>query len=75
MKFSLRKKLVLLISVLAVITYSISAICIQFVYPLMGNMPISKEFFTIIVLLLGAIWSAILAFIAAGFITKPLKEW
>ncbi|MED1605805.1 methyl-accepting chemotaxis protein [Cytobacillus kochii] len=74
MKFSLRKKLVLLISILAVITYSISAICIQFVYPLMGNMPISKEFFTIIVLLLGAIWSAILAFIAAGLITKPLKD-
>ncbi|MBD7938730.1 HAMP domain-containing protein [Cytobacillus sp. Sa5YUA1] len=74
MKFSLRKKLVLLISVLAVITYSISAICIQFVYPLMENVPMSKEFFTIIVLLLGAIWSAILAFIVAGFITKPLKD-
>lgn len=72
MKFSLRKKLVLLISVLAIITYTISAICIQFVYPFMDTL-LSEGVFTMIVLLLGAIWSAILAFVAAGFITKPLK--
>ncbi|MFS0593713.1 methyl-accepting chemotaxis protein [Cytobacillus horneckiae] len=74
-KFSLRKKLVLLISVLAVITYSISAICIQFLYPLIENIiPINKVAFNLIILMLGALWSGILAFFAAGLIIKPLHD-
>lgn len=74
-KFSLRKKLVLLISVLAVITYSISAICIQFLYPLIENIiPINKVTFNLIILMLGALWSGILAFFAAGLIIKPLHD-
>ncbi|NRG46515.1 HAMP domain-containing protein [Bacillus sp. CRN 9] len=74
-KFSLRKKLVLLISVLAVITYSISAICIQFIYPLIENIiPINKVTFNLIILMLGALWSGILAFFAAGLIIKPLHD-
>ncbi|MEX3712083.1 methyl-accepting chemotaxis protein [Cytobacillus horneckiae] len=74
-KFSLRKKLVLLISVLAVITYSISAICIQFIYPLIENIiPINKVAFNLIILMLGALWSGILAFFAAGLIIKPLHD-
>ncbi|MCM3179220.1 methyl-accepting chemotaxis protein [Cytobacillus horneckiae] len=74
-KFSLRKKLVLLISVLAVITYSISAVCIQFIYPLIENIiPINKVAFNLIILMLGALWSGILAFFAAGLIIKPLHD-
>ncbi|MDQ0269268.1 methyl-accepting chemotaxis protein [Cytobacillus purgationiresistens] len=74
-KFSLRKKLVILISVLAIITYSISAICIQFLYPLIeAYIPIPIVAFNIFILMLGAFWSGVLAFFAAGFITKPLQS-
>ncbi|QHE53810.1 methyl-accepting chemotaxis protein [Pontibacillus sp. HMF3514] len=72
---SLRLKLVMLISVLAVITYSTSAFFIYGLYDKVQNLlGMSEMMFTILTLLLGIIWSGILAYFAAGFITKPLHN-
>lgn len=71
-KFSLRKKLVLFTVILAAITYTSSAIFINVLYPFVSQY-IGKTTYMIVVYLLGVIWSGILAFIAAGFIVKPLK--
>lgn len=74
-KFGLRKKLVLFITALAIITYTTSAVFIYAVYPMIGEyLPFGEVWFTSITLGLGAIWSGILAFFAAGFITKPLQR-
>jgi methyl-accepting chemotaxis protein len=74
-KLGLRRKLVLFTTILAIITYSTSAAFIYFIYPMFkDSLPIGESFFTTITLSLGAIWSGILAFIAAGFITKSLQK-
>ncbi|WP_313803875.1 HAMP domain-containing methyl-accepting chemotaxis protein [Cytobacillus sp.] len=74
-KFGLRKKLVLFITILAVITYTTSAFFIYFLYPIIkDSLPFGEVWFTIITLSLGIIWSGILAFFAAGFIIKPLQK-
>lgn len=74
-KFSLRKKLALFITVLAIITYSTSAFFMYILYPLIPtSMTIHATIFNIITLVLGIFWSGFLAFLAAGFITKPLKN-
>ncbi|WP_163969497.1 methyl-accepting chemotaxis protein [Oceanobacillus halotolerans] len=74
-RFSLRLKLVLFTTILAIITYSCSALFIYVVYdyvaPYIG---LSEEWFMIITLLLGIIWSGILAYFAARVITKPLEK-
>lgn len=74
-RFNLRRQLVLFTTSLAIITYSCSALFIYVVYdfikPYWG---ISQQWFVIITLLLGIIWSGILAFFAARIITKPLQE-
>lgn len=74
-KWGLKKQLVIFTTTLAVITYSTSAFFIYIIYPFVkefiafGEMP-----FTIMTLLLGIIWSGILAFFAAGIIIKPLQR-
>ncbi|MFE8698058.1 methyl-accepting chemotaxis protein [Cytobacillus sp. FJAT-53684] len=74
-KFGLRKKLVLFITVLAIITYTTSAFFIYFLYPMIQeSLPMDEVLFTIITLSLGIIWSGILAFFAAGVIIKPLQK-
>ncbi|MBU8881047.1 HAMP domain-containing protein [Bacillus sp. FJAT-29790] len=74
-KFGLRKKLVLFISTLAIITYSTSAVFIYFLYPMVKeSLPFGEVLFTVITLSMGIIWSGILAFFAAGFIIKPLQK-
>lgn len=74
-KFGLRIKLVLFTTILAIITYSCSAFCIYVVYPAFEeSIPIGQKSFTIITLLLGVIWSGILAYIFAVFIIRPLKK-
>ncbi|PLR76807.1 methyl-accepting chemotaxis protein [Bacillus sp. V3-13] len=74
-KFGLRKKLVLFTTALAFITYTTSAVFIYFLYPYINEMiAISETSFSFITLSLGIIWSGILAFIAAGFIIKPLQK-
>lgn len=75
LKFGLRKKLVLFITILAVITYSTSALFIYFIYPnIKGSIPMSEAAFTVLTLLMGIIWSGVLAFLAAGFIIRPLQK-
>ncbi|GEN32076.1 methyl-accepting chemotaxis protein [Cerasibacillus quisquiliarum] len=77
-RFSLRVKLMLFTTILAIITYSTSAFFLYYVYDLVVNQwqwfHMSFELFTIITLLLGMIWSGILAYVAGRFITKPLEK-
>jgi len=74
-KFGLRKKLVFFTTALAAITYTTSAIFIEVLYPLIKEIIAVNEItFTSLTFLLGVIWSGILAFLAAGFIIKPLKK-
>ena len=74
-KFNLRRKLVLFTTSLAIITYSTSAFFIYVVYDFISPYwPIPQHWFVIITLLLGIIWSGILAFFAAKIITLPLQR-
>ncbi|AIE61564.1 Methyl-accepting chemotaxis protein [Bacillus methanolicus MGA3] len=74
-KFGLKKKLVLFTTFLAVITYTVSAFFIYVLYPMIKDfIGIGEMVFTISTLCLGIIWSGILAYAAAGFITKPLQK-
>ncbi|MGX4670770.1 methyl-accepting chemotaxis protein [Cerasibacillus sp. JNUCC 74] len=74
-RFSLRLKLVLFTTTLALVTYSVSAIFIYVVYDYVKDfMSVSEHFFTITTFILGIIWSGILAFFAARFIVKPLEK-
>lgn len=74
-KFGLRKKLVIFITTLAVITYSTSGVFIYILYPMFQEyIPFGEGAFAIITLILGMAWSGILAFLAAGFIIKPLQK-
>ncbi|RFU64263.1 methyl-accepting chemotaxis protein [Bacillus sp. V59.32b] len=72
-KLGLRKKLIILSTTLAVITYSTSYLFIYVLYPLFFE-GISEALFTAITLSLGIVWSAILTFFAAGLIIKPLQK-
>ncbi|WP_188650562.1 methyl-accepting chemotaxis protein [Pontibacillus salipaludis] len=74
-RFSLRLKLVVFITTLAVITYSTSAWFIYVLYDrIKDTIGISVVPFTLITFALGILWSGILAYVAAGFITKPLLK-
>ncbi|MGM8214308.1 methyl-accepting chemotaxis protein [Bacillaceae bacterium W0354] len=74
-QFGLRLKLVVFTTVLAIITYTTSAFFIYFLYDMIKDtINLSEVVFTLITLSLGIIWSGILAFFAAGIITKPLKK-
>lgn len=74
-RFSLQKKLVLFTTTLALITYSVSGFFIYAVFDMVKDyIAISETLFVIITLLLGIIWSGILAFLAARFITRPLQR-
>ncbi|MFZ4452995.1 methyl-accepting chemotaxis protein [Salibacterium aidingense] len=73
--FSIRKKLVLGISVLSIVTYGTSAF---FIFVLGDMLPealgISNDLFIVTTLVLGWLWSGILAFASAPLITRPLKR-
>lgn len=74
-KFGLQKKLVLFTTVLAMITYTTSAIFIYFLYPyFQAFVSVNEAVYNIVVMSLGIIWSGVLAYMAAGFIIKPLKK-
>nr|WP_258000454.1 methyl-accepting chemotaxis protein [Bacillus sp. Marseille-P3661] len=74
-KFSLQWKLVVFTTILSIITYSTSGLFIYFIYDMVkDSLIIGEQLFTIITLTLGIIWSAILAFFAARFITNPLQR-
>ncbi|WP_442596919.1 methyl-accepting chemotaxis protein [Neobacillus sp. D3-1R] len=74
-KNGLRKKLVFFTTILAIITYTTSALFIYFLYPMVkDSLQIGESLFTTITLGMGVIWSGILTFIAAGIITKSLQK-
>ncbi|URT70783.1 methyl-accepting chemotaxis protein [Cytobacillus firmus] len=74
-KFGLRKKLVLFITSLAIITYTTSAVFLYFLFPRIEEMlPFGEAVFTFLTLAMGIFWSGVLAFFAAGFIIKPLQK-
>lgn len=74
-KFGLRKKMVWLTTVLAIITYSTSAFFIYFLHPFIQNfIEINTVVFTASVLGMGIFWSGFLAYLAAGLIIKPLQK-
>ena len=72
-KFSLRLKLVVFTTILAIITYSTSALFIYFLYDFITEQ-VNEQLFTILTLTMGIFWSGFLAYFAAGFITKPLQQ-
>lgn len=72
-KFSLRKQMALFITVVAIITYTSSAVFIYVLYPLFFS-GFNQTGFTIVTLSAGVIWSSIIAFMAAGSIIKPLQK-
>ncbi len=72
-QFGLSKKLTVFITVVALVTYSTSGLFIYILYPMFFS-GMNEFLFTIITLTLGIVWSGILAFFAAGFITKPLQR-
>ncbi|WP_058308706.1 methyl-accepting chemotaxis protein [Gracilibacillus massiliensis] len=70
---SLRVKLVVFTTLLAIITYTTSAFFIYFLQEMIQPyIQVQEVWYVLGVLLLGIFWSGILAFAAAGFITKPL---
>ncbi|GAF65071.1 methyl-accepting chemotaxis protein [Bacillus sp. TS-2] len=72
---SLRKKLVLGVSGLACITYGFSAIFIFLLNDyLMEMLGWSQQTILVFTLISGLFWSSVLAFFAAGYITKPIRE-
>jgi methyl-accepting chemotaxis protein len=74
-RFSLKLKLVVFTIILATVTYGTSAFFIYFLFDKVnGFLGMSEQLFTIITLTLGVIWSGILAYFAASFITKPLLK-
>jgi len=72
-KFSLRRQMALLITIVAIITYSSSAVFIYMLYPVFFS-NFNQTGFTIVTLSAGVIWSSIIAFLAAGFVIKPLQK-
>ncbi|MDF2557540.1 MAG: tlpA [Bacillales bacterium] len=71
-RFGLNKRLALFTTGLACVTYTTSAFFIYYVYGFISEL-INQQIFSIICLVLGVIWSGILAyFTATRFITKPL---
>ncbi|KIL76560.1 methyl-accepting chemotaxis protein [Bacillus badius] len=72
-KFGLRKKLVVLVTLLALITYTTSGFFIYYIYPTYFSW-MDQMLFTVVTLLLGIMWSGILAYVAGGYFVKPLKR-
>ncbi|WP_397537044.1 methyl-accepting chemotaxis protein [Rummeliibacillus pycnus] len=71
--FGLKKKLILFVTILAVITYSVSFFFIEYLQPqFFPN--IKKTVFEIITYILGIIWSGILAGVFSSLLVKPLQK-
>lgn len=71
--FGLRTQLMLFTTVLAFITYSTSIFFIYVIYDYFQSY-VSQTVYNIIVMLLGVVWSGILAYGAAVFLIKPLRK-
>ena len=73
MKFNLRTKLVLFVGILALITYTISFIFIEYLQPMFFP-NINSVIFQLITYFLGITWSCILAAIFSSVIVRPLQK-
>jgi methyl-accepting chemotaxis protein len=72
---SLKTKFVIYMSIVAVITYSTSAVFIQFLYDYVKDyLPFGKNMFMYFTFFLGFVWTGILSYVAALFITKPIEK-
>ena len=72
-KYGLRKKLIIFVAILALITYSISAIFITYIQPQFFP-DVSTVWFAIGTFGLGIFWSAVLAGVFGTILTKPLQQ-
>lgn len=70
--FGLQKKIVLFVTVLALITYTTSAAFIHFLQPILFEGATSSWGFEIATYALGILWSGVLAYFFSGLIIKPL---
>ncbi|ALC86552.1 MULTISPECIES: HAMP domain-containing methyl-accepting chemotaxis protein [Bacillaceae] len=70
--FGIQKKIVLFVTVLALITYTTSAIFINFIQPLIFDTTTKSVPFEIAMYALGILWSGILAYFFSGLLIKPL---
>lgn len=71
--FNLRKKIVLFVGILAIITYSVSFIFIEYIQPTFFS-SVNPIVFEIITYCLGIAWSCILAAVFSVIIVKPLQK-
>ncbi|OXS78990.1 methyl-accepting chemotaxis protein [Domibacillus enclensis] len=69
--FSIRKKMILLVTLLAVVTYTFSAVFMYYLYPAYFS-HMNETMFTIATLAMGILWSGILAYFAAAYFVKPI---
>lgn len=72
-RMGLQKKLVMFTTTVATVTFSTSAFFLYFIYPLVEEY-MNQTLFTLGTLLLGIIWSGIIAWFAAFVITRPLHR-
>ncbi|WP_419957481.1 methyl-accepting chemotaxis protein [Psychrobacillus psychrotolerans] len=70
--FGLQKKIVLFVTILALITYTTSALFIRFVQPILFNGATNSWGFEVATYALGIFWSGVLAYFFSGLIIKPL---
>lgn len=71
--FSLRRKLVLFVGILALITYTCSFVFIEYLHPMFFETT-STSMFQIITYLLGIFWSCALAAVFGLVIVRPLQQ-
>ncbi len=71
--FSLRKKLVLFVGALALITYSTSFVFIEFIQPMFFE-NVDRKLFELITYALGITWSCILAGVFGIVLVRPLQR-
>ena len=71
--FNLRTKIVLFVGILALITYSVSFVFIEYIQPVFFS-SVNRKLFEVITYCLGIAWSCILAAIFSVIIVKPLQK-
>lgn len=72
-KFGLRKKLIVFVGALAIVTYSISFLFIEYVQPMFFP-ETNRKVFEIVTYALGIIWSGILAGVLGVILVRPLQQ-
>lgn len=72
-KFGLRKKLIVFVVALAIVTYSISFLFIEYIQPIFFP-ETNRKVFEIVTYALGIIWSGILAGVLGVILVRPLQQ-